>query len=149
MGCQREVSDDETAARAQPSPHTQRPLCSLTHTALTPLSFFFLSRAAPFIASANKEQKAVDRLFDAKIQPFNAGPGHCVTGLYPPTNWATDTWETNGKVHPVVRARHPPDCEINLDHVYGYNGGCAYTIVGKNQQIDPISSVVSPNLFYT
>ena len=112
-----------------------------------------LPKGAPFIASANKEQKAVDRLFDAKIQPFSAGPGHCVTGLYPPSNWATDTWETNGLVHPVVRARHPPDAEIDLDHVYGYNGVSVYSIVdskaGKNQQIDPISSVVSPNLFYT
>ena len=52
-------------------------------------------------------------------------------------------------VHPVVRARHPPDAEFELEHVYGYNGVSVYSIVMGNQQIDPISSVVSPNLFYT
>ena len=98
-----------------------------------------LPKGAPFIAGANKEQKAVDRLFDAKIQPFSAGPGHCVTGLYPPSNWAGDVWEVNGITHPVVRARHPPDVEIDLDHVYGYNGCSVYTIItdktGKKQQV--------------
>ena len=108
-----------------------------------------LPKGSPFIAEANAQQRAVDRLFDAKIQPLSSGGGHCVTGLYPPSNWATDTWEDNGLVHPVVRARQPPDAEVELDHVYGYNGTSAYDIIGGRQIIDPIQSVVSPNLFFT
>ena len=69
--------------------------------------------------------------------------------MYPPSNWATATWEEQGKVHPVVRARQPPDVECELEHVYGYNGGAKYDMVGGKQCIDPIQSVVSPNLFFT
>ena len=108
-----------------------------------------LPKGSPFIATANAQQKAVDRLFDAKIQPLTAGGGHCVQGLYPPSNWATSTWEERGLVHPVVRARQPPDVECELEHVYGYNGGAKYDMVAGKQLIDPIQSVVSPNLFFT
>ncbi len=65
-------------------------------------------------------------------------PGHGVTGLYPPSNWATATREDNGLVPPVVRARHPPDVEVTLEHVYGYNGTSAYQIIQGMQMIDPI-----------
>ena len=36
-----------------------------------------------------------------------------------------------------------------LEHVYGYNGGAKYDMVAGKQLIDPIQSVVSPNLFFT
>lgn len=88
-----------------------------------------LPKGSPFVADANAKQKLVDRLFDAKIQPLSGGGGHSITGIYPPSNWATDTWEDNGLVHPIVRARLPPDAEVELEHVYGYNGISAYDIL--------------------
>ena len=108
-----------------------------------------LPRGSPFVQAATVEQKAADRMFDAKIQPNSAGPGHCVTGFYPPSRWATDTWESEGFIHPVVRARQPPDVELELEHVYGYNGCSEYGVLAGKQYLEPIPSVLAPNLFYT
>jgi len=92
-----------------------------------------LPSGSPFVQAATVEQRAADRMFDAKIQPLTAGPGHCVTGVYPPTRWATDTWESQGVIHPVVRARQPPDAELELEHVYGYNGVSEYDVLEGKQ----------------
>ena len=108
-----------------------------------------LPQGSPFVQAASVEQRAADRMFDAKIQPNSAGPGHCVTGFYPPSRWATDTWESEGYIHPVVRARQPPDIEAELEHVYGYNGCSEYGVLMGKQYLEPIPSVVAPNLFYT
>ena len=109
------------------------------------LAWTHIARGSPFVSDANVGQKAADRRFDAKIQPNRAGGGHGVTGVYPPTRWATDSYEAEGTVHPMVRARCPPDCELELEHVYGYAGKTKY----MNNRVDPLSSTVSPNLFYT
>jgi len=108
-----------------------------------------LPRGTPFVLEATKETLAADRMFDAKIQPLSAGPGHSVTGSYPPSRWATDTWEKEGQVHPIVRARQPPDVELELEHVYGYNGCCEYGVLAGKQYLEPIPSVLTSNLFYT
>ena len=52
---------------------------------------------------------------------------------------------TPSRTFSQVRARHPPDAEFDLDHVYGYNGVSVYTIVAsKNGNTRTASSRLLP-----
>lgn len=94
-------------------------------------------RGVPF--SLNRPQRE-QRAFDAKIQ--HADLKRMVTGMFAPTWWGEA--RPRGREHPLVRARRPPDGRLELEHVYGYAGKTGYV----NLKLDPLSSVVSPNLFF-
>ncbi|KAL1507272.1 hypothetical protein AB1Y20_008120 [Prymnesium parvum] len=98
-------------------------------------------RGVPFAITDTTAKQKLARTFDAKIQ--HADVKRMVTGMYPPSWWGES--RPFGKAHPLVRARKPPDGRLELEHVYGYAGKTGYI----NLKLDPLSSVVSNNLYFT
>jgi len=91
----------------------------------------------PFRDSTGAIKQRAEDEFRGKIQ---TGRFKCLTGLYTPTEWDAR--------HVLERARRRPDAHLELEFVYGFAGNTKF-LIEKGQRIDPQSSFVSPNLFFT
>ena len=94
-------------------------------------------KKGPFEMARTTKQRKQNEEHLGKIQPLQSGGGKCVTGVYPPSDWNKEK---------LKRAGEKPDAELELQHVYGYAGKTKKTVTGA---IDPVSSDMSPNLFFS
>jgi len=101
------------------------------------LAWTSIKQGVPFQDSSQAIQQRAENEFRGKIQ---TGRFKCLTGLYTPSDWDSRAV--------LERARRRPDAHLELDFVYGYAGNTKF-LIEKGQRIDPQSSFVSPNLFYT
>ena len=99
-------------------------------------------KQGPFQAAVSTKGKRQEERVHGKVQPLQAGPGHSKTGIYPPSDWNPEL---------LRRSRKPPEHQLELQHVYGYAGRTKYANSASKtprKDIDPLSSDVSPNLFF-
>jgi len=94
-------------------------------------------KKGPFEMARTAKQREQNETHHGKIQPLQSGGGKCVTGVYPPSDWNKQKLE---------RAGRQPEAQLELQHVYGYAGKTKKLVTGA---IDPVSSDMSPNLFFS
>ena len=75
------------------------------------LAWTGIRKGAFDMATAKQRQRS--ETHQGKIQPLQSGGGHCVTGVYPPSDWNKEKLD---------RAGRQPEAELQLQHVYGYAG---------------------------
>lgn len=93
-----------------------------------------IQQGIPFHSAGNALQRRDEEHFAGKIQQGNK---RCITGVYTPHDW-------DGRAA-LARARRRPDAHLELEHVYGYAGNTKMA----NLKIDPQSSWLAPNIFFT
>lgn len=96
--------------------------------------------AYQLLSSARQWRSRLRRISPLAAGKIQTGRFKCLTGLYTPSDWDSRAV--------LERARRRPDAHLELDFVYGYAGNTKF-LIEKGQRIDPQSSFVSPNLFYT